>query len=297
MKQISWYIDYLKQLVDKNGPEESEWDGTIDWMNEIGSAIEKKQYPPNDINLFYLHIAKFFPPHTIHGLIYHKPHKYAGDYELLNRIQTRNISSENRFKKWDEYFHYCAAPRAVRFRMKYLHDLLEKKMKIYPGGFSFLNISSGACWDISEFYKTYPSAKIEIECVEHDRDAIELAKKFLQNKANEIVFYNSNILRFRFEKNYDFLWAAGLFDYLNDEIFVKILNRMISHTKPGGEIVIGNLNVTNPTKYYMLILQWIVIHRTEEKMKELARAAGASDKQIYVFTEPLGVNMFLHIQC
>ncbi|MGD0711084.1 MAG: class I SAM-dependent methyltransferase [Bacteroidales bacterium] len=297
MKQISWHIDHLKDLSQRGGPEESEWQATIEWMDEIGSAIEKKQYIEEEIALFYQHISQLFPPDTIHGLIYHKPRKYAGDFELLNRIQTRNVTTDNRFRKWDEYFHHCAAPCAVRFRIKYLHDLLEKKMTIYPEGFHFLNISSGACWDISEFYKKHPDAKIYIECLEHERDAIELAKKFLQNKEKEIVFHHSNILRFRFEKKYDFIWAAGLFDYLNEEIFIKILNRLISNTNKGGEIVIGNLKVTNPTRYYMLILQWIVIHRTENQMKELAKAAGASDEQIYIFTEQLGVNMFLHIQC
>jgi extracellular factor (EF) 3-hydroxypalmitic acid methyl ester biosynthesis protein len=296
LKTITEHILFLKYFVEKGGPTCDEWKEVKDWMNEIGLAIEKGLYSKEEIDLFYNAIGNSFPIECIQGMTFHKPRGYSGDFELLNRIQTKYISQYPNLKKWDEYFHSCEAPQAVRYRIGYLDELLQQKTSQYNNEFCMLNVASGPCRDIFEYFRRHAHECLNIECVEHDQNAIVFANKLLKEINCKVVFYNTNILRFQFSKSYDLIWSAGLFDYLNDEIFCGILKRMLMNISPGGEIVIGNLSVTNPSKYYMLLFKWIVFHRTEDQLTQLAIKAGAAKEQISVYKEKLGVNLFLHIK-
>ncbi|MFH0865914.1 MAG: class I SAM-dependent methyltransferase [Bacteroidota bacterium] len=285
----------MKNLVERGGPAESEWTIVCGWMCELGKAIEEKLYSDAEITQIYNEIGNAFPVDSIQGHTYHKPRKYAGDFELLDKIQTCFVTPDEHFANWDKYFHSCEAPRAVRYRIPYLVEVLEKSLIAGKEKFSFLNIASGPCRDIYEFFRKNPSADTWIDCVDHDPDAVSFARNLLQPHSDKITFYNTNFLRFIFPRKYDLIWSAGLFDYFDDAFFVRKLKLMIGNLNPGGKIIIGNLTDTNPSKYYMLLFKWIVFHRTEEHLTELAREAGAEKKNIFVDKEPLGVNLFLHI--
>lgn len=296
MKTVKEHIDYLKMLVDRGGPEESEWNMVRDWMFDLGSAIDSKTFSDEEINGIYNEIGNAFPVETIQGHTYHKPRKYAGDFELLDKIQTSYVIGDARFANWDRYFHSCAAPEAVRFRIQYLIEILEAKMLHEKKDFSLLDIASGPCRDIHAFLSGYPDADIMIDCVEHDADAVLFSKNLLKEHHKKVNLLHINFLRFAFPKKYDLIWSAGLFDYFDDNFFIRKLKLMISNLNPGGEIVVGNLSVTNPSRYYMLLFKWIVHHRTEEQLISLAKEAGADAENISVYKEPLGVNLFLHIK-
>lgn len=295
MKTAAEHIDFLKTLVERGGPAENEWASVHEWMFELGKAIEEKKYSEAEIIQIYTEIGNAFPVDTIHGHTYHKPRKYAGDFELVDKIQTCFVTSDKHFANWDRYFHSCEAPRAVRYRIPYLIEVLEETIKTKKKEFSFLNIASGPCRDIFTFFTRHPNAEIQIDCVEHDKDAVAFSNDLLKDYSGKINFYNTSFLRFHFQKKYDFIWSAGLFDYFDDNFFVRKLKLIIENLNPGGQIVIGNLAETNPSKYYMLLFKWIVFHRTKEHLIKLAIEAGAAEKNISVLKEPLGVNYFLHI--
>lgn len=292
---IAEHIAYLNHLVRRGGPDENEWGSVSGWMNELGKAIEQKDFSDEEICRVYDEIGKSFPVTTIQGHTYHKPRKYAGDFELLDKIQTSYITPDVHFANWDRYFHSCKAPRAVRYRIQYLASLLNELMTNRESEISFLNIASGPCRDIFTFFCGHPSANINVDCVDHDPDAIAFSRNLLTDYSDRINFINTNFLKFYFLRKYDLIWSAGLFDYFDDIIFVRKLKQMIGQLNPGGKIVIGNLSVTNPSRYYMLLFKWIVNHRTEEHLISMAREAGAAEKNISVVKEPLGVNLFLHI--
>lgn len=295
LKTAGEHIAFLRSLVSRGGPEENEWDAVKEWMYELGEAIAQEKYSGQEIARIYAEIGDAFPASTIQGHTYHKPRKYAGDFELLDRIQTSYVTDDVHFANWDRYFHSCEAPRAVRYRIPYLIGILEEIMNRRNDRFSFLDIASGPCRDIAAFYKMHPDADIQISCVEHDADAVAFSRSLLNEHAAKVKFYNTSFLKFYFEEDYDFIWSAGLFDYFDDTFFVRKLKLMIGHLNPGGKILLGNLSTTNPSKYYMLLFKWGVYHRTQEQLIKLAVDAGAEEKNISVCGEPLGVNLFLHI--
>lgn len=295
MRPISEHIDFLKEMVIRGGPGENEWNTVKNWMCELGNAIEEKKYSDDEIFRIYTEIGDAFPVTTIQGHTFHKPRKYAGDFELLDKIQTCSVTSDEHYANWDRYFHSCEAPRAVRYRIQYLVGNLKEIMDYRKKRFSFLNIASGPCRDIFTFFSTYPDADIEIDCVEYDPDAVSFSRDLLKEYSDRINFHNTNFLKFPFPKKYDLIWSAGLFDYFDDILFLRKLKQMIQNLNPGGKIIIGNLADSNPSRYYMLLFKWIVYHRPVDHLITLAKAAGAKEKNISIQKESLGVNLFLHI--
>ena len=41
---------------------------------------------------------------TIQGFVYNKPHGYAGDFEVIDRIYNYHIAEPKHLSKWDTFF-------------------------------------------------------------------------------------------------------------------------------------------------------------------------------------------------
>jgi extracellular factor (EF) 3-hydroxypalmitic acid methyl ester biosynthesis protein len=87
----------------------------------------------------------------------------------------------------------------------------------------------------------------------------------------------------------------GLFDYLTFRVAKAVLERLYRLLKPGGELIIGNFHVSNPSKYYMEYwVDWVLFHRTEEEfISMLDDISPAKTSMLYDDTRS---QMFLHIK-
>lgn len=250
-----------------------------------------------DITAINLSFEKEFLENTLHGRGFLKPNGYPGDYLFLDRIYTNHIATNPKFAIWDEYVQQNGAPDAVRNRKEYFKQLVKVKAKSATK-IDVLNIISGSGRELSELYNTMPIKNIHTTCVEIDDEAIAFSKELNKNHLEHINYVNSNIFRYQSKQTYDFIWSAGLFDYLNDKAFVKLLGRLKQWQKPGGELVIGNYNKAhNPSRDYMEILgDWHLIHRTESELLHLGIAAGFSEDEIHVTRMPDNIILYLHLQ-
>ncbi len=238
-----------------------------------------------------------FLERTLHGRGFLKPNGYPGDYLFLDRIYTNHISENPVYGIWDQYVQQNGAPDAVRNRKEYFKHLVKAKAKS-SASLKLLNIVSGSGRELAELYRVTPANKIRTTCVEIDKEAIAFSKALNKEYLECIEYVNSNVFRYQTEDKFDFIWSAGLFDYLNDKAFVKLLTRFKTWQKRGGEIVIGNYNENhNPSKDYMEILgDWHLIHRTKAQLLQLARDAGFKEHEIYVSRMPDNIILYLHIK-
>jgi len=290
-------VQKLIHFIDAGGPEENEYDElTHIWDNidvEGKSTTTDGEARDKLICLF----GDEFLNQTIQGFGYRKPHGYAGDFEIIDYIYQIKISRVERFQKWDKYFHSQHATKAVRNRKNYFINLVKEKLAAINRPLRILNIASGPCRDVLELLEQIPVKDVKIHCVEMDPNAICYAKNLLGTLSDSVEFTRENIFKFDTDEKFDLIWSAGLFDYFGDKDFIKLLSKIYSWCAPSGEIVIGNFSVSNPSRSYMEKAGgWYLFHRTEEELKELAVKAGLNDGQIDVKSEPLGVNLFLHIE-
>ena len=71
----------------------------------------------------------------------------------------------------------------------------------------------------------------------------------------------------------DFIYSAGLFDYLNQRSFSALLSVLYDALSPGGHLAVGNVAKHNPSRFFMeYCLDWFLIHRTPADLLEFARA-------------------------
>ena len=229
---------------------------------------------------------------TLHGHVYEKPFGYAGDYQIIEKIYNRHVSSDPEVRKHDLFFQQTPAPEAVRNRKKYFQDLIIGLCERFQEPITVLNLASGPCNEIKELFDANPSLPVKFLCVDVDAMSIEYAKTMLSDYQNKVEFVEGNILRFKPKERFSLVWSAGLFDYFDDRTFWRILKRFVSSILPGGELVIGNFGDWNPTKGYMEALAvWYLHHRSDEKLMDLAKQAGATDEyRIDVGFEPTKVN-------
>lgn len=129
-----------------------------------------------------------------------------------------------------------------------------------------------------------------------DKNAVQYAQ-YLLDADPRVTFEVENVFKYLPQRKYDLVWSAGLFDYFDDETFIRILNRYLSFIEEGGELIIGNFHPRNPSRGYMEFGEWYLHHRTNEELIALAQKAGVKDaNRITIEEEELGVNLFMRIK-
>jgi extracellular factor (EF) 3-hydroxypalmitic acid methyl ester biosynthesis protein len=243
---------------------------------------------------------------------YHKPNGYAGDFEMMNLIYRDEFEGKDLFSKClHKYYINQAAARSVKNRAQYLLAKIKKfaltsKSKSQP--LRILSIASGSAFEIELFLKEwnpeYP--KIQITLFDQDLKALQYA----QHKLREVML-SKNIVNIEIhylhlaiknlivngmpdENMYDFIYSAGLFDYFSDNVANACMKQLFKVLKPSGKLLIGNFDVSNPTKGIMeIVLDWYLIYRTRD---DLLRLAKLITDQVTVESEGEGLNLFVEME-
>lgn len=298
---LARHLQGLHQLAAAGGPVGDRAIVFSAWVAELADMIEKGHIDREHWLSEWRRIVTLAQPHTMGAMALLKPHGYAGDFEIIEAIYNSRVADRPAERVWDEYFHTQAAPIAVRNRKSYFQKTVSSAMLAASNAgvddVRVLNVASGPGRDMAEWLGNNALVPVRFDCVEMDSNAISFATEACQSHLDRVRFHRANALRFRTEDRFNLCWSSGLFDYLSDSLFVRLLRTMLSHTCPGGEVVIGNFGPFNPSRHYMELLgDWILEHRSPEHLRELALDAGAAEQDISVGREPACVNLFLHVR-
>jgi hypothetical protein len=99
-------------------------------------------------------------------------------------------------------------------------------------------------------------------------------------------------------RGFDFVYAAGLFDYLSDSTAAALTARMFEMTAPGGMVMIPNFAPAVPERAYMeSFMDWHLIYRDEYDMAKLTHAFDPGAVRRYdVYSDPTGAIVYLVIE-
>ena len=300
---------FIEHLIARGGPEAAEYEAFTAWIDAMADDVSTGTLSVNDLRSFWRQVTQHAFKGTAQADVVLQPHGYHGDFEIIDAIYTERVNEHPALEKWDRYFHAQSAPKAVRNRKAYFQHLLRRSedgrwaqhRTSVDGhtepGLRVLNVASGPGRDMHEWFESSPKTGVRIDCVELDPKAIRYASELCAKWMNSIQFHQGNALRFKTGERYHLIWSAGLFDYLNDALFVRLLRTFLRHCLPGGEIVVGNFSEYNPSRNYMELLGgWELIHRSRERLVALSELAGIPVEHIHVGQEEEGVNLFLHIR-
>ena len=293
--QLVQPIELLQKIVSKGGPEPDEYEQLMNMADYLNKEYKSGNISELDLQLMRNSFGEDCLKTTLHGHSIAKPYGYAGDFMIIDKFYRRHVTADERFEKWDKFWQSCAATQAVRNRKTYFINTLTNLLKEKPQ-LDLLNVASGPARDLADLYSGLNKGQLNTLCIEADHRAIAYAKELNKAYSDEISFIEKNIFRYETDKKFDVVWSAGLFDYFNDSVFVKIIRRFVNWTKPGGEIIIGNFSECNSSRAFMeLFGDWYLHHRSEEQLTKLAVQAGMEEKNIKVEREPEGINLFLRI--
>jgi extracellular factor (EF) 3-hydroxypalmitic acid methyl ester biosynthesis protein len=242
-----------------------------------------------------------------------KPRGYAGDSGQMRMIYLNDYQGNSTFSKL-LHKHAVEAPasQSVRNRIELIPQLIRdfrNHSQITNSEIDILSVGSGAAFELNNFLKySQDCSKYNIVLFDQDPVALEEARNLAGEIGEKIdtipsIYYIEGSVRtMLFSRKimepwgkFDFIYSMGLFDYLNSRVAKAVLNRLYQLLKPGGKLVVGNFNVSNPSRYYMEYWgDWFLIHRTEEEFRSLfPDRSSATTRLIY---DETGSQMFLNIR-
>ncbi len=287
----------IRTLVESNGPKVDEYEDFTAAIHQLHESVSDGEISRGEIIDTLNKFPDQFSEKTLQGCALRKPHGYAGDYEMMEKIYSGHVSCDPSLENWDRYFQAQPAPQAVRNRKDYFHGVLDRHAQQNEAAVLKLGVGPGR--GMYEWLERAERPRIKLECVDVDQKAIEYAAYLNHKHSQSITFHHRNVFKFvpPTEQKYDLIWAAGLFDYFDDNTFVAVASRFFRHLPENGEFIIGNFSVENPTRPYMeLFGDWNLHHRSTDQLYDLAARIGASPSATKVGSEHEGVNLFLHMQ-
>jgi len=294
-----WLIAELQSLVEAGGPTENDYSALSIVLKNLydimfdgseGLSIRKGDSQKLD-EFLHTHHEIFCSTSSMQGFARAKPHGYAGDFELIEKIYRKNVSISPCVERWDRFFHSSDGAAAVRLRAKVLCSQLSN-----CDAKNILSVGCGPGLDVSLALGEHNNLE-HVTLLDNDAQALRrsiINTKMYSENGIRIDVECKNALRFKPNKKYDIVWSAGLMDYFQDKTAVFLLRRMKEMLSPGGRIVVGNFSRHDTDRAYMeSIMEWFLIYRTKDRLQEMAVESGFRNNDVEIISDQTGVNLFI----
>jgi extracellular factor (EF) 3-hydroxypalmitic acid methyl ester biosynthesis protein len=238
-----------------------------------------------------------------------KPLGYAGDYEMMDMLYREHAEGASLFgKALNMYAAQEAGARAAVNRVDLLADRIRDLAATASGRLRVASVGCGSAREIEVALLRWPELgpRLDVALIDQEENSIACCERKLTPLANRtgarIQFIRQTIGRLVVAQDLskalgprDFIYSAGLFDYLHDRSFAALLAALYAALVPGGQLAIGNMSVNNPSRYAMeYFTGWFLLHRTNDQLLSLGRGLVPTPGHLEVGAESLGVNLFLY---
>lgn len=247
--------------------------------------------------------------------IFSKPLGYAGDYEMVSMILRNPQEGSSLFGRLLNVFILDQAPaRAHRNRVAHLYDCLvseSARCARHNRNCRVYNIGCGPAGEVQRFMADHPlSNRSDITLLDGNEETVQYARNVLETTAHErarstrLSFVKRTVQQLiksgsSVEKNgppYDFIYSAGLFDYLNDRVCRVLIEQCYSLLSPGGLLLVTNVDSCNPIKNIMEhIYEWFLIYRSGTQLQDLASGLPPTAERT-LHAESTSSNLFLELR-
>lgn len=245
---------------------------------------------------------------------YTKPLGYAGDYEMVNMIARAERAGPTTYSQLINDFYLDAGlARAHRNRLTIIQGRLQERARAAQARGEIvrvLNIGCGPSIEIQRFLRDCDCAEsVHFKLLDFNEETLAYAKEktgeamraanrnvridFVQRSVHELLKQSLTADNGSGEtEQFDFIYCAGLFDYLSDRICQRLLTLFCRWAVPGGTVMATNVHPDNPTRWIMEhVVDWHIIHRSIEDM----RAIAPTTYPARVYDDNTHLNVFLEI--
>jgi extracellular factor (EF) 3-hydroxypalmitic acid methyl ester biosynthesis protein len=241
-----------------------------------------------------------------------KPLGYAGDYEMMNMLYRDPLEGDSLLgKALNVCFTEEPAAQANKNRIEYIGGLIRNAVaRARVERVRIASLGCGPAREIESLLVHSPElgARLDIALIDQEERAIAHCERTLAPLAAQTgarVHFIRESLRTLLTRDSlsqklgqrELIYSAGLFDYLDDRVFRRILGVLYEGLAMGGLLAVGNVAAHNPSRWLMeYFAGWFLIHRTPEQLRELGSALAPEPTTVTVDAEPTGVNLFLHVR-
>ena len=232
-----------------------------------------------------------------------KPRGYAGDAVMMDYIyglgEAGRAASEASPLGRAIFRHMDTRPsaRAVRFRRRLIAGLIDRTaasresrvFALAAGHLREIELSDAARTGRIKDYVAVDQDEASLAVVA--RDYAHLGVRTFPGSVRQILGRKQN------HGQFDFVYAAGLFDYLNAAAAGALTRRLFDMTAPGGTMLIPNFLVgTDDTGYMESFMDWRLIYRDHADMQALADGLPAAQIDDYrIFDDDDDTITFLQV--
>lgn len=227
-----------------------------------------------------------------------KPRGYAGDAELLDHIYglgSASLAPHPATTAGQIYFYTVNSPacRAVRRRREILAREIDVAADRLGGEKpSILSIACGHLREASLSRAVQSGGVDRFIALDQDEESLAEVERAYSGFGVEATkgTVRAIIARKAVYRDLDFVYAAGLYDYLSEPIGMRLVERMFEFLRPGGRLLIANFTPAVADVGYMeTFMDWWLILRTKDQVRGLLNTLPANQVgQIDVFEDEAG---------
>ncbi|HEY1719552.1 MAG TPA: class I SAM-dependent methyltransferase [Verrucomicrobiae bacterium] len=295
-------------------------DVLIDRFESIVAQLENEAHPAH-----YIYLRRQLHPFILVSPFAHrafsKPLGYAGDYEMVDMMLRSPHEGDTLFAKIINTWLLGQSPaQAHRNRVAYLErKLVEETLRAKANGRTckIFNLGCGPADEVQNFFEKQPVCEnANLTLVDFNEETLQTLQKKLVSISQKLpeppsfrvlkksVFQilkdgGKSLLRSPGEK-YDYVYCAGLFDYLSDNVCKQLMNIFYGMLAPDGLLLATNatdaLNSSRPFRYSMeYLLDWHLIYRDKGQFANVAPDVADKD-DTKIIAENTGANLFLEVR-
>ncbi len=241
-----------------------------------------------------------------------KPLGYAGDYQMVNQILgDPREGPSTYFELVNFVFLQSCVAQAHRNRVDILLERLQTlaaQARAQGRPLRVLNVGCGPAGELQRLLRTDATLDhVEVTLMDFSDETLlytsqrllevagqagrpPLAVALRHESVHQLLKRSSREQEVPAEQQYDYIYCAGLFDYLADKACARLIAYFDRHLRPGGTVLVTNVHVNNPERFWMEhFMEWYLIYRDEPGMVGLFPPTLPDVK---TYTDATGVNLF-----
>ncbi len=240
-----------------------------------------------------------------------KPLGYAGDYEMVNQLLGDPRQGGSTYIQLvNATFLRAAVAQAHRNRIDMLVTYLQRAAELSQREereIRILNIGCGPAVELQRLLATgtdvsrlaFTLVDFSKETLDYTRSKVETAKTlnnaavavdYVQESVHDLLRRAARQQTAVGDAGFDFIYCAGLFDYLSDKVCTRLIRYFLSRAHPGANMLLTNVHANNPERYGMEhLLEWHLIYRDEAQMLAVMSEVGSA---VELYRDASGVNLF-----
>lgn len=239
-----------------------------------------------------------------------KPMGYPGDYQSMNVFYDQVITGDDPYNRFLGAVGLLSGEPVASRMQRLVQELREFRAAREAGEhLHIMSIGSGSAREVREFFRRGygAGASYSFTLVDQEEQALEYALPSIYggipSGLSSVMVSGMNtsfmeMLRptqtFRHLPPQDFIYSAGLTDYLSERLTRSLVAKLYDYLKPGGSVLIGNINDDMSGMFWSAecVLDWTMYFRS---LNDMERIADGLEGEVSIDLDPSGSYYMLKV--